>query len=71
MKVVAPSQKKNPPLLSMTLINKFERSCATFGEGKKNPLSSTTLGQFAPLNKNNNININNHHGVDVSMILLI
>jgi hypothetical protein len=38
---------------------------------KKNPLSTTTLDQFAPFNKNNNININNHHGVDVSMILLI
>jgi len=41
--------KKNPPLLSMMLINRFEGSCATFGEGKKNPMSSMTLGpdQFA------------------------
>jgi hypothetical protein len=40
-------------------------------EKKKKPSLSITLGQFALLNKNNNININNHHGVDVGMILLI
>jgi hypothetical protein len=28
------------------LINRFEGHCATFGKGKKNPLSSMTLGQF-------------------------
>jgi hypothetical protein len=38
------NNEKNPPLLSTTLINRFERSCGTFGKGKKNPLSSTTLG---------------------------
>jgi hypothetical protein len=36
--------KKNPPLLSTMLINGFEGSCGTFGEGKKNPLSLITLG---------------------------
>jgi hypothetical protein len=37
----------------------------TFGEGKNNPLLSTTLGQFAC-----KIIINNH-GVDVSMNIII
>jgi hypothetical protein len=30
-----------------TFINRFERSCGTFGEEKKNPLSSMTLGWLA------------------------
>jgi hypothetical protein len=40
MKVVAllKNNEKNPPLLSMIFINRFERSCGTFGKGKKNPL---------------------------------
>jgi hypothetical protein len=28
--------KKNPPLLSITLINRFEGSCGTLGEAKEN-----------------------------------
>jgi len=39
--------KKNP-LLSMIVINKFEKICGTFwGRGGKNPMLSMTLGQFA------------------------
>jgi len=40
MKVVAPLKKneKNLPLLSMTLINRFEGSCGSFTEGKKKKL---------------------------------
>jgi hypothetical protein len=43
--------KKNSPLLSTMFKNRFEGSCGTFGEGKKNPLSPMTLGQFAPKSK--------------------
>jgi len=45
---VAPlkNNEKNPSLLCTMLINRFEGHCATFGKGKKNPLSSMTLGQF-------------------------
>jgi hypothetical protein len=40
--------EKKPPLLAKTIINRFERSCGTFKGGKgKNPLSLTTLNQFA------------------------
>jgi hypothetical protein len=39
----------NPPLLSMMLVNRFEGSCGTFGEGKKNQLSLMTFAQFAQL----------------------
>jgi len=44
--------KTKPPLLPMTFVNRFEKSCGTFkgGEGK-NSLSSTTLGQFVRINK--------------------
>jgi hypothetical protein len=31
----------------MTIINRFEGSCDTFGKGKKNPMLLTTLGQIA------------------------
>jgi len=46
---MAPLKKneKKPSLLSTMLINRFDRSCGTFGEGKKKPLLSTKLGQFA------------------------
>jgi hypothetical protein len=49
MKVVAPlkNNEKNPSLLSMLFINKFDESRDTFGEGKKNLMSSTKLGYFA------------------------
>jgi hypothetical protein len=49
MKVVAPlkNNEKQSPLLSTTFINRFERSCATFGNENKNALLSTTLGWFA------------------------
>jgi hypothetical protein len=35
MKVVTPSKmnEKKSPMLSMMLINRFEGTCATFGEG--------------------------------------
>jgi hypothetical protein len=37
--------KKKTPLWPMIVINRFERNCGTFrGKGRKNPLSSTTLG---------------------------
>jgi hypothetical protein len=37
--------KKKPPLLTTTIINRFEKSCGTFkGGGGNNSLSSTTLG---------------------------
>jgi len=62
----------------MTFINRFERSCDTFGRevggrGAREPLSSTTLGQFAWkktlyfIYKKNN----NEHGLDVSIIIII
>jgi hypothetical protein len=51
--------------MSTTFINRFEGSCGIFVEGKNNPLSSMTLGQFAY-----KIIINNH-GVDVSMNIII
>jgi hypothetical protein len=46
---VAPSKKneKNLSLSSTMLINWFEGSYGTYGKEQKNPLSSTTLGQFA------------------------
>jgi len=50
MKVVAPSknnEKKNSPLLYMTLINRFEESCDTFAKDK-NPMSSMTFGSICP-----------------------
>jgi hypothetical protein len=41
-------KKKNPPLLLTRVINSFEKSCSTFRRrGRKNPLLSTTLCQFA------------------------
>jgi hypothetical protein len=43
--------KKILPLLPMTLINRFEKSCNIFGGTKGNPLPSTTLGQFAQKRK--------------------
>jgi hypothetical protein len=52
MKVVAPSKKNetNFPLLSTTLINRFERSCGTFGEEKKlmfvNDIGSICLEKY-------------------------
>jgi hypothetical protein len=39
------NEKKSPIVVTM-LINCFDQSCGTFGEGKKNPLSSMTLGKF-------------------------
>jgi hypothetical protein len=67
--------KKNPPLLSIMLINSFDGSCGTFGEGKKKPKSSMTMGQFVPKSNNNQFlflfSPNNNHGVDVNMIIVI
>jgi hypothetical protein len=38
-------KKKNPPLLPMRIINRFERIFCTFrGGGRKNPMLSTILG---------------------------
>jgi hypothetical protein len=43
--------KKKTLLLLTTVINRFERTCGTIrGGGGENPLSSTTLGQFAQKN---------------------
>jgi hypothetical protein len=41
------NNEKKSPLLSTTFINRFERSCATFGKEKKNALLLPTLGWFA------------------------
>jgi hypothetical protein len=49
MTTLMKNEKKKSPLLPMTLINRFEKSCGILrgGGGKKNPLLSTTLGKFA------------------------
>jgi hypothetical protein len=47
--------KKIPPLLPMTLINRFEKSCNIFGGTRGNPLLSITLGQFAQKKKKENL----------------
>jgi hypothetical protein len=65
---------KNAPFLPTTFINRFKRSCDTFGwgVGGKEPLSSTTLGQFA-WEKNLYfiyLKNNNDHGLDVSIIII-
>jgi hypothetical protein len=57
-------------------INMFEESCGILGKEKKTPLSSTTLGQFAPKKeKKTNFFLiylkNNDHMVDVSMIIVL
>jgi hypothetical protein len=45
------AEKKNP-LLPMTIINRFEKSCGTFRRREgKNSSSSMTLGQFVKINK--------------------
>jgi len=54
----------------------FEESCGILGKEKKTPLSSTTLGQFAPKKeKKTNFFLiylkNNDHMVDVSMIIVL
>jgi hypothetical protein len=69
---VAPLKKneKNPLLSPTMLINRFERSCGTFGEEKKpNVVNNTWLTclekkNYFPLKKND-------HGVDVNMIIVI
>jgi hypothetical protein len=50
MKVVTPSKKneKNPPLLSTTLINRFEGKCDTFGKEEKNPIVVNDIGSICP-----------------------
>jgi len=55
--------KKKPPLSSRTLINRFEGSYGTFGEGK--PIIINDIGLVCP-----KIKINNH-GVNVNIIILI
>jgi hypothetical protein len=45
-------KKKWPPLLPTTFISRFEGSCGTLGKGKKNPLLSMALDQFALKIKN-------------------
>jgi hypothetical protein len=38
------NEKKKTPLLPMTIINRFEKSCGTFkGGGRANPLRSTLI----------------------------
>jgi len=41
------NNEKKTPFSSMMFIKKFEGSCGFFEKGKKNPLSSITLGQLA------------------------
>jgi hypothetical protein len=36
--------EKNPPLFFTILLNKFEKSCGTFGKEKKNSLELMSLG---------------------------
>jgi lambda repressor-like predicted transcriptional regulator len=41
-------KKKKTPLLPTIIICRFEKRCGTFrGKGRKNPMSLTTLSQFA------------------------
>jgi len=58
----------------MLLINRFKGSCDTFGKGKK-PNVIDDIGSVCPKRKEkpfkNIIIINNNHGVDVSIIILI
>jgi hypothetical protein len=70
---------KNPPLLPMIIICRFERICGTFrGGGKKNTMSLMTLSQFVEEKKKKknvskkklNLKNNNDHGVDVNIILV-
>ncbi len=58
--------------MSTTLVS-FDKSCGTFGEGKKNLVLSMTLGQLVyQISKYNlKLIINNDHGVDVNMIIII
>jgi hypothetical protein len=53
MKVLAPSKKneKNPPLLSTTLIIRFEGNCGTFGKEKKKPIVVNNIGSICPKKK--------------------
>jgi hypothetical protein len=73
MKVVAPSKKneKNPPLLSTTLINRFEGNCDTFGKEGKNPIVINDIGLVCLKKKYFYLVKNNDHGMDVSMIIVI
>jgi hypothetical protein len=66
MKVVAPLKKneKNPLLLSLIFINRFEGSCGTFGGELKNPIVVNDIKLVCPKK-------NNDHGVDVSTIIII
>ncbi len=58
--------------MSTTLVS-FDKSCGTFAEGKKNLVLSMTLGQLVyQISKYNlKLIINNDHGVDVNMIIII
>ncbi len=63
----------------MIIINRFERSFGTFRKGeRKNPMLSTTLGQFAFIYIYIYVYIilfyfikNNDHGVDVNIVIVI
>jgi hypothetical protein len=57
----------------MLLINRFERSCDTFGKGKK-PNIIDNIGSICPKRKKTLkkiIIIINNHGVDVNIIIII
>jgi hypothetical protein len=62
----------------MLLINRFERSCDTFGKGKK-PNIIDNIGSICPKRKKKKekktlkkiIIIINNHGVDVNIIIII
>jgi hypothetical protein len=43
------NNEKRIRLSSRIVINRFEGSCGTFGEGKQNPSSSSTFGQLAQI----------------------
>jgi len=43
--------KKEITLLSTTLLNRFEGSCDTFGEGKKNPIVINDIRSICPKNE--------------------
>jgi hypothetical protein len=61
---------KKIPLLPTIIINRSERSCDILKRRRaKNPLSSTTLSQFAQ--KKRKEKTNNDHGADVNIILVI
>jgi hypothetical protein len=71
------NEKKKHPLLPMTLINMFEKSCGIFrGRGGRNPLlSHNTRSICSKIKLELKVKVNflikkNDHGVDVNIIIV-